>query len=64
MAKTIAINAHGEIRIEQDNSETSDSDDDQARYLSYIAKEDFETLDTKNFRLGEIANLLASSDLR
>lgn len=64
LAKTIAINSRGEIIVEQADSDSSDSEQEEARYLSYITADDFESLDSKYFKLGEIANLLASSDLR
>lgn len=37
---------------------------DQHKYLSYIANENFETLDSNVFSIGEVSNLLASSDHR
>ena len=62
LAKNLAINAKGKLKIDEESS--SEDEEDETRYLSYITAEDFETLDQKYFKLNEIANLLASSDLR
>jgi len=62
LARTLAINVKGDLIIDEED-DTSD-EEDEARYLSYITADDFETLDQKFFKLTEIANLLASSDLR
>lgn len=62
LAKTLAINSHGDIIIENDDD--SSSDEEETRYLSYVTNDDFEELDKRYFKLEEIANLLASSDLR
>lgn len=61
LARTLAINTKGKIII---NEDLQSDEEDEARYLSYITNEDFECLDKRYFGLGEIANLLASSDLR
>jgi hypothetical protein len=58
LARKLAISPLGQFSIEDSSS------DDEDRYLSYITSSEFDTLDSKPFKMTELSNLLASSDLR
>jgi len=57
-SQTIGLTNQG--AIEPINKKAVDDD----RYLSYIAHDNFESLNESVFSLGEVSNLLASTDHR
>ena len=62
-ARQIGMNFRGEVKLFEAGEFDDQPEDQQQRYLSYIATEadNFEALDEKYFTLEETANLLASS---
>ena len=46
------------------NKESSEEESEESRYLSYLAHDNFETLDSQIFSVAEVKNFLASTDHR